>query len=601
MDGLLDGIWASNDALAQWLGPFWLYAVVPLVLAAAIVCAVRFGAAPFARFAESLRSLRHDDREAFGTMHPLVATGLSVALVHGALAFVGTATAIGLGGVGVLPWTWLACLAIAFVRIGELALARTSSPGKKKRTPAGSLSARLEGGDGFRRPLGFVVRALAIATAVLFLGAAQGLAVGDAVGGLVPGAWPYLGVLAALIAVVIAATDVDRVTTVVAIVAGLALLLLFGIFVAAGLTDTGRFFGALGSSFGQALGGMPAVTPHSGAFLPEMLIALVLGTLPPLFASTALDGAIFAGARAKTTRSLAGASWIGPLAYGLVATVVGLGIVATGAYYKRVDDARPLSELAIYKAGFETASQRIESSREFEGLIRLRDGTLVDPIPRPVTERATVRDARYYFRGEPADIALRFEHGRVAHFYVPRAVEGPAGERQRADEARSHMVSLEDAPLDLVRHVEVRGRMLPLGGKLLGATLKEAFGSDLPGRLALAALLLLTGIGAGAAGGALRRMTRRWHPIASYAAGSSPGLALCACVLPSGMDLHAFGLAAAGLSAVVGAIGVAALGAEAAAVLKSRASEPTRPVATDEPPPTARRPKSDEEPRRNVG
>jgi Na+/alanine symporter len=588
MDGLLHGLWSLAGTLESASGSAWLYAVVPLVLAAAIVCAVRFGGAPFARFAEAVRSLRHDDRTAFGSMHPLAATGLSVALVHGAVAFVGTATAAGLGGVGVLPWTWLACIAIAFVRIGELALARTSAPGKKKRKPAGSLSARLEGAGGFRRPLGFVIRGAAIATALLFFGLTQGLAVGDAIGGLVPGVWPHLGILAGLVAIVLAVANIDRVMTIAAIIAGIAVVLLFGIFLAAGLSEPSRFFGALGGSFGQAVTGMPAVTPHSGAFFPEMLQALVLGTLPPLFAATALDGAIFAQARAKTTKQLAGASWVGPLAYGLVATVVALGIAATGAYYKRVDGERPLSELVMNKAGFETASQRVEASRRFDGYIRLQNGTTIDPVPRPVTERAPVRDATYTFDGKPADIALHFEDGRVTRFLVKE--DG----------------ILEDTSVDRVRDVGVHGKMVPLGGRLLGATLEDAFGSDLVGRLALAALLLLSGVGGGAAGAALRRMTRRWKPWASYTVAALPGLGLFACVIPGGSDLAAFGWIAAGLSAIAGAIGVAALAGEASDLLKSRGTSAAPVVAADAPRPEKKKRRSksaDDAPeeRRNAG
>lgn len=585
MDGLLHGLWSLAGTLESVSGSAWLYAVVPLVLAAAIVCAYRFGAAPFARFADAVRGLRHDDRTAFGTMHPLAATGLSVALVHGAVAFVGTATAVGLGGVGVLPWTWLACIAIAFVRIGELALARTSAPGTKKRKPAGSLSARLEGAGGFRRPLGFVIRGAAIATALLFFGLTQGLAVGDAIEGLAPGVWPHLGILAALIAIVLAVAPLDRVMSIAAIIAGLAALLLFGIFLAAGFTDPSRFFGALGGSFGQAVSGMPAVTPHSGAFFPETLEALVLGTLPPLFAATAIDGAIFAQARAKTTKQLAGASWVGPMAYGAVATVVGLSIAATGAYYKRVDGERPLSELVMNKSGFETASQRIEASRHYDGYVRLQEGTTIDPVPRPITERAPVRDATYTFDGEPADIALHFEDGRVTRFLVKE--DG----------------ILEDTSLDRVREVGVHGKMVPLGGRLLGATIDDAFGSDIVARLALAALLLLSGIGGGAAGAALRRMTRRWKPWASYAVGVLPGLGLFACVIPGANDLASFGWVAAGLSAIAGALGVAALAAEAADSLKTRGAR-AEAVAVASAPAKRKRPKSGDDSsgeRRNVG
>ncbi|HJL21621.1 MAG TPA: hypothetical protein RMH80_05275, partial [Polyangiaceae bacterium LLY-WYZ-15_(1-7)] len=95
------------DALFSARDQLWFYLAAPVLALAALVLTVRLRAPQWRLLGKAFRGLRL--RGGKDEAHP-VAPGLATALASvgafGAAAAVGSATAVSLGGAGVLPWLW---------------------------------------------------------------------------------------------------------------------------------------------------------------------------------------------------------------------------------------------------------------------------------------------------------------------------------------------------------------------------------------------------------------------------------------------------------------------------------------------------------------
>ncbi len=509
----------------------WLWVAGPLLGVAGVWLTFRLAAPQVVRLAAGFRALSAHDPDTDGDVPPAAGTWLAAAASLGAAAAVGAATAVALGGAGAILWVWLIGLLLAPLRFTEALLARTGAPGDKGGA-AGSLAARLAREGGGLRVLGLVMAALAAASALLFVGGVHGDALVDASERLLPGSMPAVGVGVAAMAAILAAGGMRRSGAIAGWLAVAAMTVLLAAAIWAAASDPGRAVGALGRTFSEAFGGAPAATPFVGAFAGEIARAAILSVLPPIAGATGVAGALHGAARARTTRGQAAAALLGPLAYAVLTTVLCMAFVATGAYYRRVEDRRPMSEVRVYAAAFETASQRAEPERLHDGYVRVEGGEMRDVGLHFGTDQGTIRSPRFLYRGEPADIALHVRGGEPFRFLVPR--DGV----------------LTTASLDEVRHVVVEGEMLPRGGALLGAALARGTGGDVGPRLGLGALLVLLAVGAGAFGlGAGRSLGAGAPPWARVAVALLPaaGLALAATGLVPWLSA-AGGLAAASLA-----------------------------------------------------
>lgn len=469
------------NALSQDLELLWIWVVAPLLLMAAIVLTVRLRAPQLLQVGQALRALRAHDPGAPGTVPPATAVVLSAVASYGAAGAVGAATAVSLGGAGAVAWVWLFAILLAPLRVAEAVLARTAPPGRAG-VRTGSLAGRLLAEPGALRVMGWALLVLVPLVAVSFFGGAHGRAVSDAADRLLPGSALPLGLGVAGAGALLALVPMRRAGSVLGWIGAVALVTLLGAALVAFFHDPSRAFGGFARAFMDALYGAPSTAAFAGATVGEIAFAAMLHVLPPLAATGGVDGALHAEAQAMTTKRHASAALLGPLFYCVVTTVLGLAFVATGAFSRPVDDERSLMELRSYRVGFDTISQRDESDRRFTGILRITDGTTGAVDNEQATERGMVRSARFYDRGEPADVMLRYRDG-VVHELQRR---GPIG-------------ALERQPLEAAHDIRVRGQMLPRGGLLLAEAMGRA-GGPLLARLALAALLVLAALGAAAWG-----------------------------------------------------------------------------------------------------
>jgi AGCS family alanine or glycine:cation symporter len=524
--------WGSN------ISSFWQWVAVPALVLASVVTALLLRLPTFTRLGEALRTLRTSDDKASGTTSPLVTTALAAAASLGAGAAVSGATAVSLGGAGTLAWLWIFGLLLAPLRMADTLLARTSPPGAAKGEPPGSLAGRLSA------DASPVVSALGLALLVaLFLAALFGVAgvhgrtLADASEQLLPGSAQPIVLGVAVAAGALALFGRGRAW--LGWIAGGAIVALLLVAFVACLYDPSRAAGALVRAIEDALDGASAVGAFSGALASEVVLAALLHVLPPLALGLGADGALHADARAST-KATGSVALVATLTHVVVATVVGISLVATGAFTRRVEDTRSLREVRFYDAPFETVSQRLEPERAWTGYVRVIDGRpQADPL-EAATERGMIDGTRFEEEdGQPGDLALRVNRGEIALLLAP-----------------DEQGSLQRQPLERLDRIRVTGNMLPRGGRLLGASMSRV-GGDVAARLLLAILLVLAAVGAAALGLALARTFEpRIGAQAARALGVTPavGLALAASGLVPGLEL--VGLAATGLVALVVSIAI---------------------------------------------
>ena len=348
---------------------------------------------------------------------------------------------------------------------------------------------------GAARVVGYVLMALVVLTAFAFVGGVHGEALVDASAQLLPDSMPMTIFGVAALAAIVAVGGMGRSGNIAGWIAlaSFAVLLLVGLWAAASNPD--RAVGAIGRAFTEAFEGAPPAAPFVGAFAGEIAFAALLYALPPVGAASGLVGGLHSAARARTTRGQAAAAMAGPLVYAVVTTVLCMAFVATGAYWQRVEDRRPVSEVRVYTVAFETASQRAEEDRLYSGYLRIDGGELRDIGPLAGTAQGMIEDPRWLYEGEPANIALHLEDGKP--FRMLRFERG----------------ALHEVPASEIADVQVEGEMLPRGGGILASALTRGTDGEIAPRLALGALILLLAVGAGMWGIGAARSLRPGTPV----------------------------------------------------------------------------------------
>lgn len=522
-----------SDATATW-------ALLPILALSALALTFVLRLPQLARLGEGVRAIfAPPDPKAPGTFSPRTALALSTVASIGAGAVVSTATAISLGGAGALAWVWLFGLLLAPLRLAETLLSRSAPPGKAGKVGVrGSLAARLSSdGDPRVRQLGSLLAVLVPIAGFLFVGGSHGAALGEVAEELLPGSAVGLGVVAGVLALVLALWPRARDGIGWVALAALVSLVLTTI-IAIG-SEPSRAFGALPRALDDAFSGASDVSSFSGALVAEVFAAAVTIMLPSLVATSGLDSALQAEAKAPSAKAQAAIAMLGVVVHVLVVTLVGMAIVGTGAFSRRVETERRLDEVVWVDSAFETASQRLEADRRWTGYVRILDGALQGEGRELGTERGMIVGPTFAERdGSPADFGARVSHGHINHFL-----------RTDADGA------LADVPLAGLSDVRVSGRMLPRGGALVVAALTRA-GGDLTARLGLAALVLLAALAAAAWGIGIRLLLPKELSESSARIGAG---------LPAlGLVFGATGLApwlgALGTLAVTAAVVVALLG-----------------------------------------
>jgi Na+/alanine symporter len=526
----------------------WLWGALPALAVAGAVLLVLFRVPALTRLPEAVRTLRSSPPG--DGVPPAAPVFRAAAASLGAGAVVGGATAVALGGAGALAWLWLFGLVLAPLRMGDVLLARTSPPGRAGGEPPGTLVGRLEAdaSPGVRALGAALLVALTIAASLGVLGV-HGEAVREASEAALPGSGVGVGVAVAVVGAVLAISGRDKPW--LAWVAGVAVVAMLLLGFVACLADVGRAVGAVARALDDAMHGAPAAGAFSGALASEVASAALAHVLPPMALTLGSDGALHADARGST-KAIAATAVLSTLAHLLVATAVGVSFLATGAFSRRIDGERRLSETSFVDAPFDTASQRLESERQWAGYLRVVDGRAQAEPLEGATERGMIDDTRFLGPdGQPGDFALRVRHGRAVLMLSP----GDTGALERSDPA-------------LLERVRVTGRMLPRGGGLVAGSMAR-IGGDLTVRLALAVLLVLCAAGVGSLGLALGRASApRLGAKGATIASTLPAVSIAAAaVLFDGASQPAIGtlgLLGAATVAIVASIALLAKSVEAA-------------------------------------
>lgn len=477
---------APMNSLLDLVAPLETWLVLPLLVLGSLALTLVLRAPQLGRLADGWRGLK-DDPGAPGEISPAAALGLSVAMTTAAGATVGTATAISLGGPGAVAWLWLFGVLVAPLRFAEALLSRSAPPGKAGMPGAtGSLGARLTA-DGNPRiaQVGMALTVLVPLAAFVVVGGLHGAALGETAEILLPGSAVYLAVAAAVGGVGLWLWPPARQAMGWVALAGFASLSL-ALLLAVG-HDLGRSFTLFPRAIDDAFSGSSEVGAFTGALVAEITRAGIRHVLPSLVSSTGADGAVHGLARAASARAQAAAALLAVVSHVLVVTLVGMAIVGTGAFSRRVDGERRLAEVVWVDSGYETVSQRLERERRWTGYLRVVDGAMTGE-ERPVgIERGMVLSPRFEdVDGTPSDFALRVIDGRISRLLLP--------------DADGALVEASDAAIGQIR---VTGDMLPRGGALLLAAVERG-GGELAQRLLLAALVVLSALVVAAWGAAAR-------------------------------------------------------------------------------------------------
>jgi Na+/alanine symporter len=480
------------DALLQTL---WLWVAVPMVSVLAVVLGVRLRLPQLTRLSEAFGSLRTPAEDHEGALPSAAVTALSTAALHGAAAAVAAAAAVHLGGPGTLGWVWIFAFLLAPLRMAEVLLSRTSPVGEAGASTGSLVHRFVDDALPGVRYVGFLLAAVLPLVALFAFGRSQGVALRELGEALVAGQGLTLALVVAGLGGVLAVTPVRRLGASLGWAAAFALVAVFGMGLTALLSDPTRGLAAFGRAFADIGAGAPRQSGFSGALASEIALAAFLHLLPPLLSVSGLDGALHGLARTDSTRRQAAGALLAPFGFALLVTLLGLAMVSTGAYARRVEGSLPLFETRVLEAGFETVSQRLEADRAYEGVLRISDGTLgVVPI-EIAGDRGMVVGPRFILDGAPADILLRTDaEGRYVDFQVPN----DAG-------------ALRRRPLEEAAAIRVTGRHLPRRAGLVWATFERAGGPVIAG-LGIGALLFLAILAIGAWGMGLRAALSRLVP-----------------------------------------------------------------------------------------
>ncbi|MAQ14810.1 MAG: hypothetical protein CMN30_08440 [Sandaracinus sp.] len=472
------------EALTSIRDAAWLYVAGPLLLLAALALTVRLRAPQFRRLGDAFRGLRAPG-EGEGATAPGLATALAAAASFGAAGVVGAATAVSLAGPGALPWLWLFGILLAPVFYAQTLFAKTDAPGGGDPAASGSIPRRLLRMGGVWRVLGGLALVLALGVGILWGGAANAAALAATCGELLPGSTAALVGGAAGLGLLLTLNP-KKTAGFLAWLAlvGLAVLLVAALWAIA--TDPGAAFGALGSSFASAVEGAPQAGDFSGALAGEVAFAAVLHLLPATSAGVGSSAALEALSGGRVRRQAA-LSLLTPLVFAAFATLLVMAFVGTGAYGTRVEDSRTLLDARFYKVPAETASERLDQARLYDGYVRIRQGIARNPYLLVGSERGMIVDPHYEYNGRTADIALQADDGRA--FRLMRNT-GPE--------------ALGDVAASNLWRASVRGEMLPDGPTLTMASARTA-GGDLLARILVAALLALAAVAFGGFGLATSR------------------------------------------------------------------------------------------------
>lgn len=515
----------------------WTWLALPALAAVAVWCAVALRGAPYARLGAGLASLRAP-RDGGDGVAPGPVLAASVAGSWGAAGIAAAGTALALGGAGAVAWSWVLALLLVPLRYAETLLARTPAPGR--RGAAGSLAARLRGDDAVAaRSVGVAVVVASLLGVPLLAAGLHGGALVDAARQTLPEAtaWIVLGATAIAAALVASPRGL-----VVAGWIGLAGLVAAAVpLLAAAGANPARAIAVLGRGLGEMMSGAPSVDAFTGATAGQVAAAGLLSLAPPLAGATGTVGGLHARANAAAARRQAALAGWGPLFAALMTTLVGAAVLATGAFYRPVPDARSLSELTAWSEAFETASQRAETERRHEGFLRIIEGEARDLDVDLATERGLVEEPHFTVAGAPADVAVQVVGGRPT---LPLTPSGALG-------------VLEKAPVSMLDEVTVEGRMLPRGaGLVLAAVARGTEGGGMP-RLLVVALAWLVAVAAAALGHGLAATLRDvGPPLVARLAPALPVLALPT-ALAAPRWLGAASVAAAAVLAVVAAVAIA--------------------------------------------
>lgn len=541
----------DSTELARDVETLWLWIAGPALLLAGVVLSVRLRAPQLVELGRGLRALRNADRSAGGALHPAASTLLATLASFGAAGAVGTATAVALGGPGAIAWVWLFTFLLAPLRMAEAALARTAPPG---RAGGGtfSLAGRLIAEpNGALRALGWTLLVLVPLAAFAFVGGVHGAAVADAAEQLLPGRALALTLGVAALAALGALLPLRRAGALLGWIGAAALLVLLAAALVAAFSEPGRALTSLGRAVVDVFSGAPSISAFSGATAGEIASAAVLHFFPPAGATGAVEGALHAEAQAESTRRHARTALLGPLAYAVVTTVLGIAFGATGAFHRPVEGERLLRELTVYQRGFASLGERRDPEQLYTGVLRIENGSMGELRAGIATERGTVRTPTFFDRGEPADVFLRFRDGRLT-------------EVQRKGE----LGAFDIAPESAFDEITVRGTMIPRGGHLLAESLTRGGGS-LVARFGLVGLLVLAALGAAAWGiGVAGTLRAKLPTAAARVAGIVPaaGIAVAAAGVVPGLAV--LGAGAAALVAIVAAVALVARANEAARITK---------------------------------
>lgn len=526
-------------SLQDILSTTWLVAAA-VIAVVALLSLVLTGATSMRALGQLVRGLRAHDVDAPGVVAPWLAVATGAAVTGGAATMVGVAAAITLAGSGVLVWLWLfAPLAIA-LRHGEAVLARSTGARGPAGELAGSLSVRLRRDDSFgRRALGWVLVVAVVLVAIAMGGATQSVAIVETTRGAPGGAdiarWVATAVaLGAIVLVVLPAARTWKIGGLVAI-GGLALVLLASLiaFFAAPVDALATVLRSVREAAGDA--GYSA--GFLGASKTQILAAAATVMLPALVAPMGSAGSFAWSSQARTTRLAAAASTVEVIVPIVVATIFGLALVGTGAFGRTVPDEIGWEDVRVHREGIASVAERDSPDRWSNDLLRIRAG-LLGGTQVLANARGPIESPEIHFEGKKADIAIGLRNGRADRFLVP----GRFG--------------LDDAPLDRVLDVRVRGTSNPTGAAALRGATSRIFGPS-GSWLLVAAFVLLGVAGAAGWGHAIEHSIGASLPVwARYAVRVLPASGILLVHLVPESLLRASGSATACLVAVVASIGV---------------------------------------------
>lgn len=491
------------EALTQIRDLTWLYAAGPLLSIAALLLTVRLKAPQWRRLPDAFRAIREPGAGDNGAA-PGLAAALAAVATFGAAGVVGAATAVSLGGPGALPYLWLFGILLAPIYYAQTLFSKTDAPGRGDSAASGSVSRRLLRMGGRWSVLGWIVVVAVLVVACLWGGAVHAGALVETTRELLPGSTPVLVGAAAGLGALLAVSE-ERTAGLAGwlAVAGLSVLLVAALWSIA--ADPALAFGALADSFISALEGSPKAGDFTGALAGEVAFAATLHLLPAAASGVGVAGSLEALSRGRV-RTQAGLSLLTPLVFAVFATLLIMGSVGTGAFGTKVEGRRSLLDARFYTVPAETASERIDEARLYDGYVRIRDGSPRNPHLLIGSERGMISEPRYEYNERTADIAVQVKEG--AAFRLMR---------------NSSPDTLGDVPATNLWRASVVGEMVPTGGTLTVATARSA-GGDLAARILLAALLALAAVAfAGFGLGASRALPATVPTAARMAVALLPG------------------------------------------------------------------------------